>query len=632
MEFTRLKHHVYKLKIMKTFFLILVSVGLFLELNAAEVKHIGGYVYEKSNKQPIVGAIVSAKNSGNKVVTNAQGYFKLEVPASEKKLQVSFLGFKTKEVLLSSSVKPLKIYLEQDSPALEEVVVIGYGAVSKIAGQHTKMALSYDRNYFTPPASHNSESYNAISENGFKRPVSDPLSTFSIDVDAASYSNMRRFINQGQLPPKDAVRIEEMINYFKYDYSEPQGNHPVTIETEVTQAPWNKKHHLLKVGLKAKTIDNEKLPSANLVFLIDVSGSMQGQNRLELLKTSFKLLTDQLRPQDKVAIVVYAGAAGVVLPSTPGNQKNKIKEALGRLEAGGSTAGGAGIKLAYELASKSFVKGGNNRIILATDGDFNVGASSDSEMQRLIEEKRKSGVFLTVLGFGMGNLKDSKMEALADKGNGNYAYIDNLTEAKKVLVNEFGATLFTVAKDVKLQLEFNPAKVQAYRLIGYENRLLNNEDFKDDKKDAGEMGAGHTVTALYEIIPVGVESSLLKDSDDLKYQKPALLKNSSELLTVKLRYKKPAEDISKEISITVEDKIRLIENASADLKFAASLATFGMLLRNSEFKQEATFTDMIKLARSSKGKDEDGFRAEFITLAENAKLLFESRNTKEEED
>ena len=616
---------------MKTFFFILVSAGLLLELQASELKHIEGYVYEKSTTQPIIGAMVNASKSGGKAVSNAQGYFKVPVTTSDKTLLIRYLGFKTKEIPVPASGKSLTIYLEPENLMLQEEVVIGYGSLSKTAGRHTAKVMHSGNHYFGPPMHYPTESYQAISENGFKRPSTDPLSTFSIDVDAASYSNMRRFINQGQLPPKDAVRIEEMINYFKYDYAEPTGNHPVNITTEVSQAPWNKKHHLLKVGLKAKTIDHQKLPPANLVFLIDVSGSMQGQNRLELLKTSFKLLTDQLRPQDKVAIVVYAGAAGVVLPSTPGNQKTKIKEALSRLEAGGSTAGGAGIRLAYELASESFVKGGNNRIILATDGDFNVGASSDSDMQRLIEDKRKSGVFLTVLGFGMGNLKDSKMETLANKGNGNYAYIDNLTEAKKVLINEFGATLFTVAKDVKLQLEFNPSKVQAYRLIGYENRLLNSEDFKDDQKDAGELGAGHTVTALYEIIPVGLTSEFLKNAEGLKYQRPAPFKNSSELLTVKMRYKKPAEDLSREIAVVVADKITLLENASPDLKFAAALATFGMLLRESEFKQEASFEDMIKLARDAKGRDEDGFRAEFITLAENAKLLYESQNSNKEE-
>jgi Ca-activated chloride channel family protein len=348
---------------------------------------------------------------------------------------------------------------------------------------------------------------------------------------------------------------------------------------------------------------------------------MQGPDRLELLKTSMKLLTDQLRPNDRVAIVVYAGAAGLVLPSTSGNNKQKIKDALTNLSAGGSTAGGAGIKLAYETAKRNFVKGGNNRVILATDGDFNVGASSDAEMQRMIEDYRNYGVFLSVLGFGQGNLKDSKMETLADKGNGNYAYIDGINEAKKVLINEFGGTLFTVAKDVKLQVEFNPAKVEAYRLVGYENRLLNNEDFKDDKKDAGEMGAGHTVTALYEIIPKGYKDEFVKNTDDMKYQKSKELKSSDELLTVKMRYKQPNGNKSKELSVSLADDNQKLETANIDFKFVAAVAEFGLLIRDSEFKQNATFENVIALAKKAKGIDDNGYRAEFIQLAENAKLL-----------
>ncbi|HET8828477.1 MAG TPA: VWA domain-containing protein, partial [Pelobium sp.] len=467
----------------------------------------------------------------------------------------------------------------------------------------------------------NTENYSAINENGFKNPNADPLSTFSIDVDAASYSNMRRFIRNGQMPPKDAVRVEELINYFGYNYPEPKGDDPVSITTDVADAPWNKNHRLVRIGLKTKSIKTENLPSSNLVFLIDVSGSMQGPDRLELLKTSMKLLTDQLRPNDKVAIVVYAGAAGLVLPSTNGNDKQKIKDALTNLSAGGSTAGGAGIKLAYETAKSNFIKGGNNRVILATDGDFNVGASSDTEMQRMIEGYRNDGVFLSVLGFGQGNLKDSKMEVIADKGNGNYAYIDGINEAKKVLINEFGGTLFTVAKDVKLQVEFNPAKVEAYRLVGYENRLLNNEDFKDDKKDAGEMGAGHTVTALYEIIPKGYTDEFVKKTDDMKYQKNKELKSSDELLTVKMRYKQPDGNKSKELSVSLADNNQKLADANLDFKFVAAVAEFGLLIRDSEFKQNATFENVITLAKKAKGIDDNGYRAEFIQLAENAKLL-----------
>jgi Ca-activated chloride channel family protein len=467
---------------------------------------------------------------------------------------------------------------------------------------------------------HNTEDYSPIAENGFKRVTDNPLSTFSIDVDAASYSNMRRFINNGQLPPKDAVRIEEMINYFNYNYEQPTGDDPFAINTEVTTAPWNDKHLLVQVGLQGKKIAMDNLPPSNIVFLLDVSGSMEAPNKLPLLKSSLKMLTNELRAQDKVSIVVYAGAAGLVLEPTDGNNKQKIMEALDRLEAGGSTAGGAGIRLAYEVAKKNFVKGGNNRVILATDGDFNIGESSDAGMQRLIEEKREEGVFLTVLGFGMGNYKDSKMELLADKGNGNYAYIDTMKEAKKVLVSEFGGTLFTIAKDVKIQVEFNPAHVQGYRLIGYENRLLNDEDFNDDKKDAGELGSGHTVTALYEIIPTGVESAFIKSIDPLKYQenKVAVNANSTELLTVKFRYKAPDGDTSKLITETVKKGARI---ASENLNWASAVAGFGMLLRDSEFKGNLDYKKVLSIATGAKGTDEHGYRAEFIQLVQLAETM-----------
>jgi len=387
---------------------------------------------------------------------------------------------------------------------------------------------------------------------------------------------------------------------------------------------------LVLIGLQGKKIPTENLPPSNIVFLIDVSGSMDEPMKLPLVKTSMKMLVDQLREQDKIALVVYAGAAGLVLPSTSGADKTKIKDAIDKLDAGGSTAGGAGIKLAYKIAKENFAKNGNNRVILCTDGDFNIGASSDDDMERLIEEERKSGVFLTVLGYGMGNYKDNKMEKLADKGNGNHAYIDGMSEAKKVLVNEFGGTLFTIAKDVKLQIEFNPAKVQGYRLIGYENRMLNKEDFNNDKKDAGELGSGHTVTALYEVIPVGVKSSFLEKVDKLKYQKndDPLSKSShtDEIMTVKFRYKAPDEDISKLIEHPVMDQQITIAKTSDNFRFAASVAEFGMLLRNSEFKSDASFDDVVRMARKARGKDEEGYRSEFVRLVENAQSL--AKNTK----
>ena len=469
------------------------------------------------------------------------------------------------------------------------------------------------------------EGYDNINENIFLKVKDNPLSTFSIDVDAASYSNVRRFLNQGQLPPAGAVRIEEMVNYFHYEYPQPTGNDPFSINTEISDAPWNKDHKLVLIGLQGKKIPTDNLPASNLVFLIDVSGSMSGPLRLPLVKSSLKMLVDQLRQQDKVTIVVYAGAAGLVLAPTNGSDKTKIKEAIDNLEAGGSTAGGAGIKLAYKTAKENFIKNGNNRVILCTDGDFNVGVSSNDELVTMVEQERKSGVFLTVLGYGMGNYQDSKMQQLADKGNGNHAYIDGISEAKKVLVNEFGGTLFTIAKDVKLQVEFNPAKVQGYRLIGYENRMLAKEDFNDDKKDAGEMGSGHTVTALYEIIPVGVNSDFLKGVDSLKYQKNIVpLSKSSytdEMMTVKFRYKTPDGEVSKLIEHPVLDKQITIVKTSDNFRFASSVAEFGMLLRNSAFKSSSSFDNVLIMARKAKGNDEEGYRSEFVRLVESAQML-----------
>jgi Ca-activated chloride channel family protein len=471
------------------------------------------------------------------------------------------------------------------------------------------------------------EEYNQYAENKFKLAKEEPLSTFSVDVDAASYSNIRRFINRGTLPNKDAVRIEELINYFTYNYPEPTGSDPVRITAEVGNCPWNSQNRLVRVGLKARDIAGDNLAASNFVFLIDVSGSMNGPTRLDLVKSSLKLLVNNLREKDRVAIVVYASATGEVLPSTSGSNKQKIKEALENLKAGGSTAGGAGIQLAYKIARQNFIKGGNNRIILCTDGDFNVGVSSNDGLQKLIEEERKSGVFLSILGYGMGNYKDSKMQALAQAGNGNHAYIDNLQEANKVLVNEFGATMYTVAKDVKLQIEFNPSKVQAYRLVGYESRLLNKEDFNDDTKDAGEMGAGHTVTAFYEVIPVGVKSNLIGNVDVLKYQNetpnPARAQFNTniypDLLTVKLRYKQPNSDKSRKIEIPLIDNNQ--DKVSEDFRFASAVAMFGQVIKDSQYKGEGSFDKAISLAQKGYGEDKQGYRREFVRLMETAKGL-----------
>ncbi|HCW07763.1 MAG TPA: hypothetical protein DGG95_10415 [Cytophagales bacterium] len=588
------------------------------------------------------GVNVLLKGTSNGTVTDTQGNYVISVPDQGGTLVFSFIGLKTKEILIGAKNR-IDVTLEADKTELSEVVVVGYEKVNKktkraeakpsysLSGQGAAKLDGYHFSYSNSaqPVQNelkerfNTEEYDGITENIFHDAKHSPLSTFSIDVDAASYSNIRRFIQNGQRPPQDAVRIEEMVNYFHYDYSQPTGEDPFSINTEISTAPWNENHKLVLIGLQGKKIPIEKLPPSNLVFLIDVSGSMSDPNKLPLLKSSFKLLVQQLREQDHVAIVVYAGAAGLVLPPTSGADKKKIIEALDQLEAGGSTAGGEGIRLAYKVAKENFNREGNNRVILATDGDFNIGESSNGAMERLIEEKRQDGIFITVMGFGMGNYKDSKMETIADKGNGNYLYIDSILEAQKALVNEFGGTLFTIAKDVKLQIEFNPAKVQAYRLIGYENRMLKSEDFNNDKKDAGELGSGHTVTALYEIIPVGVESKFFK-VDELKYQTTKLdPKNSSsnELMTVKFRYKKPDGDVSKLLVHTLNDKNISLDKTSNNFRWAASVASFGMLLRNSEYLNGFSEEKILSLVQTAQGEDKDGYRSEFISLVKADRLV-----------
>ncbi|WP_270738843.1 vWA domain-containing protein [Coprobacter fastidiosus] len=573
------------------------------------------------NDQPLIGANVSIEKSRKGTVTNEHGKYSIEAMQGDI-IRFSYIGYKTQKVKANRKIIDVKLY--PDNNLLMEECVITSDEVSNRAISSKQMAvrslgmpaLIYDRYA-------NREEYSHNAENRFKSPVKDPLSTFSIDVDAASYSNIRRFINQGEMPPKDAVRIEEMINYFNYNYPKPTGNDPVRITTEVGICPWNKTHRLVQIGLKAREIENQNLPASNFVFLIDVSGSMFGPTRLELVKSSLRLLVNNLREKDRVAIVTYCGDARVALPSTPGNEKQKIKDALETLTAGGSTAGGAGIKEAYRIAQKNFIAQGNNRIILCTDGDFNVGASSETELENLIESKRKSGIFLTVLGYGMGNYKDNKMQILAQKGNGNHAYIDNIQEANKVLVNEFGSTMYAVAKDVKLQVEFNPAKVQSYRLVGYETRILNDEDFNDDTKDAGEMGAGHTVTALYEIIPTGISGNIPGSIDPLKYQTETNINtqtsNSSELLTVKLRYKTPEEEKSKKIEKSVTDMGK--DNVSPDFRFDSAVAMFAQLLKDSDFKGEATYDKVIETANKGLSFDPEGYRAEFVRLVQSAKGL-----------
>jgi Ca-activated chloride channel family protein len=593
-----------------------------------QTRVITGKVLDSSG-QPLAGVSVQVKNDKMATITDSNGNYKINVAPGDKVLVFSMVGYSTINEKIGEKTV-INITMKEEKIALEEMVITGYGKKQDMASKSYPMAAAsyagYDsrRSYQRYNNNFNTEGYTGVNENGFRIVKNNPLSTFSIDVDNASYSNIRRFINSGVLPPPEAVRVEEMINYFKYDYPEPRGEHPFSVYTELAGCPWNSRHQLLLVGLRGKKIEKSSLPPSNLVFLIDVSGSMNMPNKLPLLKSAFGLLVNELRPEDRVAIVVYAGAAGLVLESTPGSRKELIMNAINNLEAGGSTAGGAGLKLAYSEASENFVKGGNNRIILATDGDFNVGESSNGGIERLVEENRDRGIFMTVLGFGMGNIKDDKMEIIADKGNGNYSYIDNLQEARRVLVREFGGTLFTIAKDVKFQIEFNPAKVQSYRLIGYENRLLNDEDFNDDRKDAGEMGSGHNVTALYEIVPAGSDE-IIPSIDPLKYQgskrTPTISEGnySDEYLTIKIRYKKPDGNTSIFYEKPVKEYINDMEDASDNLKFAAAVSEFGMILRNSEFKGSSTLDQAEKLAWSARGEDEEGYRSEFIRLIDTVK-------------
>ena len=511
------------------------------------------------------------------------------------------------------------------SRGLNGVIVINTkkGTYKKLSKKELKAILKKMPKVIPPPA-HNAEGqedYGSFEENAFESPATKPLSTFSIDVDNASYTNVRRFINNGQKVPKDAVRVEEMINFFKYNNPAPKNNDPFAITTEYSKAPWNDKHKLLRIGLQGKVIPSDKLPASNLVFLIDVSGSMNDQNKLPLLKESMKILVKQLRREDKVAIIVYAGAAGMVLPPTSGDEKQTIIDALEKLSAGGSTAGGAGIELAYKTAQENFIKNGNNRVILATDGDFNVGGSSNSDMQTLIEQKRKSGVFLTCLGYGMGNYKDSKMEILSDKGNGNYAYIDNIQEANRFLGKEFKGSMFAIAKDVKIQIEFNPKHVKSYRLIGYENRKLRDEDFTNDAIDAGELGSGHTVTALYEIIPAGVESDFYKEEIPLKYTQTntATSTFNDELATIKFRYKKPDGDKSIEMVKVIDNNTVSENQTTADFKFCSAVAWFGLTLRDSKLIPSKDLNAIKALAKKGLENDDEGYKAEFIRLVETSK-------------
>ena len=500
---------------------------------------------------------------------------------------------------------------------------------SRNAGDGERMKMEQARMCYAPtprsepPRSddYGTERYAEFRENEFLDPKSEPLSTFSLDVDTSSYAIMRRYlVDQKRRPPRSSVRLEEYVNYFRYNYLQPQGGDPIAVNCELAECPWNKAHKLLRLGVQAKKLEGDSVPPCNLTFLVDRSGSMNGNNGMELLKRGLKMLVSKLRDEDHVSIVTYADGTEVLLGSTPGSEKKKILAAIDSLRAGGCTYGSAGIQLAYEEAGRNFDKKANNRVILVTDGDFNVGISSPKGLEDFIAGKRSSGIFLSVIGVGHGNYKDGMMKKLANAGNGNYAYLDSVLEAKKVMMSEFGGTLFTVAKDVKVQIEFNPAQVSGYRLLGYENRLLKAKDFNDDKKDAGEIGSGHTMTAFYEIVPAGAKSPAVGEVDPLKYQKTTPVE-SAELFTVKMRWKAPDADKSKlkEVAWRAADITR--PEPSEDFRFASAVAEYALLLEDSKFKGAASFADVLKRARGAKGADEEGYRAEFISLVERAELL-----------
>jgi Ca-activated chloride channel family protein len=573
--------------------------------------------------------------------TNERGEFafaQIALGTYEARFELSGFNTVTQRIAVTGGQMP-NIKVQMSVAGLQETITVtgqtppvsthSFEVSARAAGVAKSLADSTSA-YVSMPAPYlpgrysgpmNTEAYDSLDENPFRRVTESPVSTFSTDVDTASYANVRRFLNEGQLPPAGAVRIEELINYFHFEYPNSGGEHPFSVTTEVADCPWNPKHRLALIGLHGREMPEGELPRRNLVFLIDVSGSMMPPDKLPLVRHGLRMLAETLTARDRVAIVVYAGASGLVLPSTPGDNQPTIQHAIANLEAGGSTNGAAGITLAYQVARENFIRGGVNRVILATDGDFNVGVTSQDELVRLIERERASGVFLSVLGVGTGNLKDSTMEKLANKGNGNYSYLDSLYEARKVLVREAGGTLVTIAKDVKLQLEFNPGTVSAYRLIGYENRVLAREDFNDDKKDAGEIGSGHTVTALYELVPAGVEMNDVPPVDPLKYQtnvQPSASATSRELATLKLRYKQPDGEVSKLMSVVIQNETKPM---SANLGFASAVAEFGMVLRNSKHAGSGGFASAISRARRFRGEDADGNRAEFVKLVELAKGL-----------
>lgn len=660
--------------------LLLFSLIMMSNLIFAQNSSICGKLIDQETLEPILFANVALYKSGvliSGVETDLDGnYCLLDVAAGLYDIEASYIGYQTIKIsdikIEEGEIANINIRITQGGVLLDEVMVVAYkrplirqdatsqgSIVSKeeirnlstrninglaatsagvgssdqqrlsIRGNRKNASVYYIdgiqvRGHLSPEQLNPSrEDYTLIRENDFQNANESPLSTFSIDVDRASYSNLRRFINQSQMPPVDAIRIEEMINYFDYEYAQPQGQDAFSVHTEYADCPWNKKNKLLHIGIQGKEVSMDKIPAANLVFLIDVSGSMNSQDKLPLVKESLLLLIDKLKPTDRIALVTYAGTSQLKLPPTQISQKAAIKAAIQALSSGGSTAGESGIRLAYDTARKYFLKDGNNRIILATDGDFNVGVSSNSELERIIEKERENGIFLSVLGFGTGNYQDSKMQMLADKGNGNHAYIDQIKEAEKVLVKEMAGTLLTIAKDMKIQIEFNPNTVSSYRLIGYENRMLAAEDFNDDKKDAGELGSGHTVTAIYEITPKRKNNKTKSKVDELKYQNIGFTNNKygDELATIKLRFKKPQGKKSSLIVHTISNESAEWESSSSNLKWASAIAQFGMTIRGSKNLKKHDYDDVLALAESGLGSDKNGYRDEAIQLMQRMKEI-----------
>ncbi len=615
----------------------------------AQTGSVKGKITDAGTGEPLIGANVVVIKSKLGAATDISGEYVIkDIPPGTYSIKISYVGYSS-ETIENIKVHADSVYVLDaqliSGIDLDEIICLSEKIYSEgktntvnIFGEFKSSTRSNNVARVAPinagvvsgrDLPQDKEEYSAIIENSFFEALKNPLSTFAIDVDCASYSNVRRFLNYNRLPYPDAVRVEELINYFEYDYMPPEGEDPFSVNMEYSDCPWNEEGRLVQIGIRGKRIAVEELKPSNLVFLIDVSGSMANPGKLPLLKKSFRMMVDQLKEEDRVSIVIYASETGVALPSTSGADKEKILGVVNELRASGSTAGGEGIQLAYKVAAENFIEDGNNRVILATDGDFNVGISRTSDLVKYIESKRNEGIYLTALGFGMGNYKDDKLQRLADKGNGNHAYIDNLREAKKVMVTELLSNLYTIAKDVKIQVEFNPARVASYRLVGYENRIMDDQDFEDEKKDAGEIGPDHTVTALYEIIPA--QPTNLQTSDDLKYVEKKINKfarETGELLTVKIRYKDPANEKSREIVKILMDEPVDPGKSSNDFRFAASVAQFGLLLRDSAFKGSASFDKVLTAAENSRGSDFHGYRKEFIELVQKAKAL-DSKREKE---